>query len=246
MPTADEPPLLMLPGTLCDARVFAAAAEGITRRKMVIEMAGARSAPEMAERVLALAPPRFALVGFSLGAIVALEMLAEAPERIERVALLGCNARAMPEERHAPRRASVEVAARDGMASYIDAVWENSVPRHRLTDAPLRALLTAMADDTPLATFAEQVEISINRNDRRSGLGQIAVPVLVACGAEDQICPPELSREIAGAIAGARLAILDGAGHYLTLDQPAQVAMLLADWLDAPTTARMTVSKEFS
>lgn len=246
MPTADEPPVLMLPGTLCDGRVFSAATSGLSRKRLVMAMAGARSTPDMAQRVLDVAPPRFALLGFSLGAIVALEMLARAPERIERVALLGCNARAMPAERHAPRRAAVAVAARDGTASYVDAVWAQSVPEWRRDDAELRAELKAMAADTSLRQFTDQIEISINRDDQRGHLNRVAVPVLVACGAEDRVCPPELSSEIAAAIPGARLAIIERAGHYVTLDQPKEVAGLLAEWLRQTPAAAQTVSKEFS
>src|ERR1051325_7081527 len=94
MPTADELPLLMLPGTLCDERVFAAATSSLGRQRYTVQMAGEMSAPEMARRVLELAPPHFALLGFSLGAIVGLEVIAKAPGRVERIALLGCNARA--------------------------------------------------------------------------------------------------------------------------------------------------------
>ncbi|RYE76693.1 MAG: hypothetical protein EOO74_08040 [Myxococcales bacterium] len=103
-----------------------------------------------------------------------------------------------------------------------------------------------MAADSTLHTFEEQVEISINRADRRAGLGDIAVPTLVACGAEDQVCPPELSREIATGIAGSRLAIVERAGHYLTLDQPELVAGLLAEWLATPALSEHSASKEFS
>lgn len=246
MLTTAGAPLLMLPGTLCDERVFAAATSGLGRQRYTVEMAGELSAPQMARRVLELAPPRFALLGFSLGAIVGLEVAAQAPERIERIALIGCNARAMPAERAAGRRAAVEKAAREGTASHIGDVWDVSVPDWRREDTGLRAELEAMAASTLLGTFAEQVEISINRDDRRRSLADIAVPTLVACGAEDRVCPPELSREIADGIAGSRLAIVERAGHYLTLDQPEITARLLAEWLAAPAHPHSIASKEFS
>jgi pimeloyl-ACP methyl ester carboxylesterase len=246
MLTADQPPLLMLPGTLCDERVFHAATAGLARQRYTVAMAGELSAPQMARRVLNLAPPRFALLGFSLGAIVGLEVVAQAPERVERIALLGGNARTMPADRAAARRAAVAKAAREGTVSYIADVWDISVPEWRRHDTGLRAELEAMAADTPLATFEEQVEISINRADRRAGLAEIAVPALVACGAEDCVCPPEFSQEIAAGIPGSRLAVVERAGHYLSLDQPQFVAELLAEWLAAPAPTRRTVSKELS
>jgi pimeloyl-ACP methyl ester carboxylesterase len=243
---SDAPPLLMLPGTLCDERVFGAATDGLGRQRHTVEMSGELSTPAMARRVLELAPPRFALLGFSLGAIVGLEVIAQASERVERIALIGCNARAMPAERAEARRAAIAKAARDGTASYIAEVWDISVPEWRRDDSGLRAELEAMAASTLLTTFEEQIEISIDRNDQRPVLDRIAVPTLVACGAEDQVCPPELSREIAQRVPGARLAIVERAGHYLTLDQPEIAAELLAEWLAVPAQPQSTVSKEFT
>jgi pimeloyl-ACP methyl ester carboxylesterase len=246
MPTANGLPLLMLPGTLCDERVFAAATAGLGRQRYTIEMGGEMSAPAMARRVLELAPPRFALMGFSLGVIVALEVVAQTPQRVERIALIGGNPRAMPAERVPRRRAAVAKAKLVGNAGYIDDVWEDSVPAWRTDDAGLRAELKAMAVDTPLRSFEEQIEIAINRADQRPALRDIAVPALIACGAEDRVCEPELSREMAAGIPGARLAIVERAGHYLTLDQPEIMAGLLAEWLAAPARANQTASKEFS
>jgi pimeloyl-ACP methyl ester carboxylesterase len=242
----DALPLLMLPGTLCDERVFEAATVGLGRQRYTVQMSGELSAPAMARRVLERAPPRFAMLGFSLGAIVGLEVLAQAPERVERVALIGCNARAMPVERAASRRLALTKAASEGTTSHIADVWDASVAAWRHDDAGFRAKLEAMASGTLLSTFEEQIEISINRHDQRPRLGNVAVPTLVACGEEDRVCPPELSREIAEAIPGARLAIIEGAGHYATLDQPAIVSELLAEWLAAPAQNTQTVSKEFS
>jgi pimeloyl-ACP methyl ester carboxylesterase len=238
-------PLVLLPGTLCDARVFPAVTAGLPPPTTIV-MAGASNAPDMARRILAQAPPRFALCGFSLGAIVGLEVIAQAPERVERIALLGCNARTMPPDVAATRRAKVREAAAHGTQSYISGAWDASVPQWRREDSSLRAALDALAADTPLATFAEQVEIAINRVDSRPRLPRIDVPTLVACGVEDGICPPELSREIAAAVPGAVLVIIERAGHYLTLDQPDTVSQLLRDWLAAPIPTHSRFLKEFS
>lgn len=242
---AEMPPLLLLPGTLADDTVFAPVLERLGLTSSWMRLAGATSAAEMAKLILATAPPRFTLIGFSLGAIMALEVVAQAPERIERLALLGCNGRDLTPEKAAARRATVPVADRLGLTSYIDGVWEASVPAHRRNDPELRAQLHQMATDTPMDAFRDQIEMAIDRVDSRPRLKLFDMPVLVACGAEDGVCPPELSEELAAAIPGATLAIIERAGHYLTLDQPDEVARLLREWLAQPTrTTRL--SKEFS
>jgi pimeloyl-ACP methyl ester carboxylesterase len=241
----DTLPLLLLPGTLADERVFEPVVERLGLATTWMRMAGATSAAEMARLILAAAPERFALVGFSLGSIMALEVVAQAPERIERLALLGCNARDLTPDKAAARRATLPVAERLGLQSYIDGVWDASVPTHRRDDAEFRAQLHRMATDTPMEAFRDQIEMAIDRVDSRLRLAKLEMPVLVACGAEDGVCPPELSQEIAAAIPGATLAIVERAGHYLTLDQPDEVARLLRDWLALPTRTPR-ISKEFS
>ena len=239
--------LILLPGTLCDERVFTPVLAALGSTHRTLALCGAASTHDMAGLILEQAPPRFALCGFSLGAIVALEVMALAPERVERLALLGCNARAVPADKAAARRATVAVAQRKGTASYLAAAWDASVPAWRHDDKGLRAELEDMATATPLTAFRDQIEISINRRDMRSTLGTIVVPTLVACGEEDRICPPDLTREIAEAIPGATLAIVERAGHYLTLDQPDAVARLLRDWLAAPLPIpTQQFAKEFS
>ena len=238
-------PLLMLPGTVADERVFLPMLEAMGVEASFIRMGGARSTPAMAEAILDRAPERFALAGFSLGAIVALEVVAQAPERVERLALLGGNARALTPDKVAARRATVALAEQRGIVSYIDGAWAASVPAHRRDDAAFRALLSAMAEATPWETFVDQIEMAIDRVDSRPRLARLDMPVLVACGAEDAVCPPEQSREMADAIPGATLAAVERAGHYLTLDQPAELARLMREWLDRPTPTSRS-SKETS
>jgi pimeloyl-ACP methyl ester carboxylesterase len=226
-------PLILLPGTLCDDRVFAPVINGLDRSAISVPMAGAASTAAMADRILANAPERFALCGFSLGAIVALEVFAQSPQRIERLCLIGGNARPMPPQQAKARRAAVAA----GPAAYIDGVWESSVPTSRRDDAELRAELMSMAT-AAASSFADQVEMSIDRADSRPHLAEIDVPTLVIVGAEDRICPPFLSEEIAAGIAGARLLVIPNAGHYVTLDQPEIVRREIQQWLAAPSISK--------
>jgi pimeloyl-ACP methyl ester carboxylesterase len=238
-------PLLLLPGTLADGRVFAAVLDRLGITAPWIRMAGADSAKAMAKLILAEAPERFSLIGFSLGSIIALEVVAQAPDRIERLALLGCNARDLPADKAAARLATLAIAERLGRPSYIDAVWESSVPEHRRDETSFRAELHRMAIDTPMDAFRDQIEMAIDRVDSRPRLARLTMPVLVACGAEDGVCPPELSKEIADAIPGATFAMVARAGHYLTLDQPDEAARLLRNWLERQPND-ISISKEFS
>ena len=211
---SDAAPLLMLPGTLCDARLYARVLDRMGLKATVPALAGAETAAALAQLILANAPERFSLCGFSLGAIVALEIIAQAPDRVERLALIGCNP------------GTLDPKARATRAALPQSDFAN------LDDVPLVHL---MANAASAETYRQQTAITLSRSDSRARLSRIAVPALVLCGACDRICPPTLSIAIADAIPGARLALVSGAGHYVTLERPEAVADELSAWLATPT-----------
>lgn len=238
-------PLVLLPGTLCDARVFApllARLPGVEARVPALE--GAESTVAMAGRLLGDLPPRFALGGFSLGGIVALEMIAQAPERVTRLALVDTTARPDQPERARERRNAVARAAELGLARYAgDKLWSLYVAEDGDTDESHReshrerhrALVTAMAVDLGHDAFRRHSEFAIGRADSRPRLARIAVPTLVLCGEEDRLCAPALHREIAEAIPDSRLVVVPRAGHFALIERPDAVADAFRDWLAAPS-----------
>ncbi|MEE4451548.1 alpha/beta hydrolase [Novosphingobium resinovorum] len=224
-------PLVLLAGTLCDARVFApmlrhAALAG--RPVVHCDMTGVASARGLAERALSQVSGRFIPVGFSLGAIVALEMAVLAPERIAAMALIAANGRDVPEADHAARRAA---AATDPGVLVGEVLWERSVAAGARHDSALKATIVAMAQSQPPCTLALQTEVALTRSDRRPLLPAMRMPALVLGGAEDRIAPPELQRELAEGLPDAELVIAPDAGHFLPLECPDLCARTLADWL---------------
>ena len=79
--------------------------------------------------------------------------------------------------------------------------------------------------------FQDQVAALLNRPDYRPLLPQITYPVLVACGRDDLWSPISRNEEIAAAIPGAKLALIDNCAHMATVEAPAEVGRLLCAWL---------------
>ena len=218
----------MLPGTLCDARLFAPVLDRLGRTAIVPSLASADSVEAMAELLLDQLPRRFSLVGFSLGAILAFELCRRAPQRIERLALIGANAGALDATRARQRLALAQ-------ADFIDATWADAVAAVHRRDEALRRLLDDMAAATSADAYEAQTAVTATRQDSTADLGRIEVSTLVICGTEDRICPPAMSRGIAAAMPRACLVLIPGAGHYVTLEAPAAVADAMADWLALPS-----------
>jgi pimeloyl-ACP methyl ester carboxylesterase len=183
---------------------------------------------EIAEQILADAPPRFTLAGLSMGGYIALEIVRRAPERIERLALLDSMARADPPD-HTDRRRRLIALTRDGR---FDDVADLLLPLlfHQQTDA-LRDLNRLMAQDVGPDAFVRQQTANINRPDSRPDLAGIRCPTLVLVGRHDKVTPAELSEEMAAEIPGARLVVLPDSGHLSTLEHPREVTRALVEWM---------------
>jgi predicted ester cyclase/thioesterase domain-containing protein len=204
----------------------------------VIPMTGETTTPALAARILAAAPERFALLGFSLGGIVALEMAAQAPDRIAGLALVDVTPRPDPKANRAVRHAAVARARAEGMDGYILDAWARLVSPANADDAALRETIVAMARDAGPDVLASQSEVAIHRADSRKRLGNIAVPTLILAGEDEQVCPLAAHEELAAGIAGARYFTIPEAGHFAPLENPAAVARHVRDWLDWTQTYR--------
>lgn len=230
--SGEKLPLLLLPGTLCDERLF----EPLILRLedwpvIVADMTGADTTPDLAERILAAAPDRFILGGFSLGGIVALEMIARQPERVAGLLLMDTTARPDPAHNAPIRYKALEDARDRGIESYIEDSWEQLVAPANRERWDLRDTLIAMAEKGGIAALRSQTGAAIHRADSRPRLGSIDVPTLVLAGEAEQVCAVETHCEIAEGIAQARLHLVPGAGHFAPLENADFVAETLKPWL---------------
>ena len=162
----------------------------------------------MAERVLADAPPTFALAGHSMGGRVALEVVRRAPGRVERLALLdtGCRARppgAAGDGERAGRLALLASAREHGMRAMARTWVQPMVHPERLADAALIDAIVAMFARRTPQQFAGQIEALLARPDATDVLRAVACPALVLCGREDGWAPPSQHEEMAALMPGA-------------------------------------------
>jgi pimeloyl-ACP methyl ester carboxylesterase len=226
-------PLLLLPGLLLDRRLYGPQLGSLTDVAAieVPELTQDDSMAAMAERVLAAAPERFALCGLSMGGYLALEIIRQAPQRIERLALLDTQARPDTDEAR-ERRLSMMAQARDGdFAGVLQRLLPLLIHPDRLANQALVGLIASMAEGVGREGFLRQQNAILNRKDSRPSLSAIACPALVLCGREDALTPAPLHHEMATEIPNATLAVLPNCGHLSPLEMPDAVTALLRLWL---------------
>lgn len=222
----------MLPGTLCTAELFAQQIRGLPEGALVLPLTQGRTVTDCAAWVLSRAPERFALAGFSQGAVVALEVVRRAPERVARLALLSANPGGTTPAQRDAWRAMRRRAQEEGLAGVVDGFYGATHPASR--SPALREVLARMAQETGVEAFVLQLEMLESRIDSRPYLPRIACPTLVVAGDADPLTPAALHEELASSIPGAALHVLGRCGHYSPLERPRDLTELLANWLSDP------------
>lgn len=188
--------------------------------------------PEMAQALLAEYHGDLILCGASMGGILAMEAVRQAPQRVKGLALFGTNARPETPEMHTLRENAIrwfeQGRAKDLLVANTLLAFHPSRARDTtLTQTYLDFVLAAGTDQ-----LIRQNRAIMARPDARLHLPRVACPTLVLCGDSDQLTPPECSREIAGLIAGAELHFIAQCGHMLTMERPDEVNTILIDWLE--------------
>jgi pimeloyl-ACP methyl ester carboxylesterase len=187
----------------------------------------------LASRTLASTAGPLLPIGFSMGAIVAVEMWRQSPERIVGMILLGYNATADLPERAARRPLQqAEVKAGGLERVLVDELKPNYLSQQNSGDAALLALLRDMGLSMGPDVFVRQSEALRLRHDQQALLAELSVPVLYGCGQDDVLCPPQWHERWAATTPRADLGIVAGAGHMLPLEAPEALAEIIDQWLD--------------
>ena len=228
-------PVVLIPGLLASAQLYVPQLATLWPAGPVMIAAHTRddSMAGIARRILAEAPPRFALVGLSMGGYIAFEILRQARARVARLALLDTQARADSDEARAARRAQMDLARTVGLTPVVDALIPRLLHPARAGERALRALIHEMAAGVGCDGYLNQQTANIDRPDSRAELAHIRCPTLVAVGESDVLTPPELAREMAAGIADSRLVVIPECGHLSTLERPQAVNEALRGWLAA-------------
>ncbi|WP_291835949.1 alpha/beta fold hydrolase [Limimaricola sp.] len=228
-------PLVLIPGMMCDGRMWGGLPAWLYPREVGhILPTGTDTVRALAARALREAPPVFALAGLSMGGIVAMEILRQAPHRVERLALLDTNPLAETPQVQAGRAAQIARATSGDLAG----VMRDEMKPNYLADGPHRRDILDLCMDMALRlgpeVFARQSRALRDRPDQQATLRRFRGPTLVLMGQHDRLCPRDRHDLMHALIPGSRLAIIPGAGHLPTLEQPAETAVALHHWLEQP------------
>ncbi len=215
---------------MLDARVYEEQVRGLGNSAQVTvgDFGTGETVEAIADRLLAQAPKQFALVGLSMGGIVAMEMWRCARQRITHLALLDTTPYADTPQRRARR---LEHIATVESGHLRDVLVESMMPLYlSRRDRTNRRLLQSILDQALTLgpdVFRTQSLALLDRRDSVDTLATIDCPSLVLCGREDELCPVDYHTMMAGAMPRADLLVLAECGHLSTMEEPAAVTSAL-------------------
>ncbi len=216
--------LLLLPGMMCDARMWTEQMDSIDCPISVPEVSLDDNISDMAAAILAEAPDRFAIAGLSMGGILALELWRQAPERISHMALLATSPFADTPARRTLRLLQIEQVLAGGLRELaIDALKPLYLAESNRDDERILSIILDMAMSLGPEVFEKQSLALRNRMDSVDTLSEINCPAVVICGAEDTLCPIGHHEYMAARMPNAELIVIDDCGHMSSMEQPQTV-----------------------
>jgi pimeloyl-ACP methyl ester carboxylesterase len=226
-------PLVVLCGLLCDETIWADIPGRLASVAdiHIMSFAGFSSLAGMADRVLAAAPPRFALAGHSMGGRVALEVWRQQPQRVSSLALLNTGVHPPRESEFDSRGLLVRLARRHGMAALADHWLPPMMGASQDRIAQVMPALKAMVRRSTVESFAGQMNALLQRPDARPLLPSITVPTLLLSGTNDTWSSLSRHADMQRSVSGSRLVEIAGAGHMSPIERPDAVARAFKSWL---------------
>ncbi|MCP3972087.1 MAG: alpha/beta fold hydrolase [Rhodobacteraceae bacterium] len=231
-------PLVLLPGMMCDARIFMPQIVALSGEQTihVAPITVGDTVEAIARHVVAGAPERFALAGLSMGGIVAMEVLRQAPGRVTRLALMDTNCQAEMSNIAAAREPQIVRV----MTGRLAEVMRDEMKPGYLAPGPQRLEVLNTVMEMALAlgpdVFVRQSRALQRRPDQQGTLRKAKTPTLILCGEHDALCPIRRHEFMAHLMPNARLEVIAEAGHLPTLEQPNAVTDLLRHWLASPVS----------
>ncbi|WP_257347293.1 alpha/beta fold hydrolase [Pseudalkalibacillus decolorationis] len=227
-------PLVLLPGTLCDDRLWAHQIRNLSdiADVKVGDLTKDDSVEGMARSVLDNAPDRFALAGLSLGGIVAMEVIRQAPERVWKLALLDSNPYAPKPEQLKTWDNFVSMVEKGRFSEITENhLLPNLIHSERLGHNELTSMIINMSEHIGPEAYIRQLMAVKTRTNACERLKDIQCPTLLLVGQEDRVCPVELHEQMADLIPNSKLVVVEHCGHLSSLEQPEHVTCALQGWL---------------
>jgi 3-oxoadipate enol-lactonase len=191
-----------------------------------------RYADDLVAVLDAVGAPHAVCCGLSMGGYILLELWRRHPGRVKALILCDTKSEADTPEGKLGRDELAAMARDAGVGAVAERLLPKLVGRTTRAENPaLMEVIRTMVQQSPVAGVVGALQAMRDRPDSTPRLAEVAVPTLVAVGAEDELTPPAVVRSMAERIPGARYAEIPGAGHLAPLERPGPFNSAVAEFL---------------
>jgi len=232
-------PLLLIPGLASNRLMWVPQIDGLNdiAECWVTPLPAYEDLGAIADEILADAPDRFAVAGHSMGGYLCFEVYRRAPERVTRMCLMSTTADPETPGAAERRRTSIADIERHGFLATIRGIIPRFVRRAERDGGPVFDAMLKQAYEVGKEAFCRHQLASLARSGYRDMLSAIRCPVLVVGGRDDVVTRASGQAKMAKAIPDAMFAVVEGAAHMMTMENPRQTNALLRKWLTTDIAA---------
>jgi pimeloyl-ACP methyl ester carboxylesterase len=225
--------VILVPGTFSDEVQFRQqikALSDVADLRVSMRHAMHETMEGIAQGILRDAPPKFAILGLSLGGRASLEVIRQAPERVTRIGIIASTARGGT----SPARAHVAKLQKEkGYEAMVEMMIPILIPPESLKNEALVKEIRAMVLRAGPEVADRQARASDTARDHWDNLANIKVPALLICGKQDRIATVAEMERTAKGMPNASLVVVDNCGHLASQEHPDQVTAAMRKWLAA-------------
>lgn len=229
-----------IPGTMCDQRLWGKLAallpDYVAPNHVApnyVPLYQARSRAQMQSLIAARTAPQAHIVGFSLGAYLALEHALNHPERVASLVLIASSARALRPEEKERRLRTMTALEKHAYAGMPPSQLRSFLHPSHMGDKSITEVIQQMSLDLGKEVMLAQFEAAMERDDLAARLGELRCPLLLIGAEQDAMVSADELRTMAALSARARLKVVHDSGHMIPLEAPDQLAAALADFYNA-------------
>ncbi|MBL1418959.1 MAG: alpha/beta hydrolase [Alphaproteobacteria bacterium] len=225
--------LVLIPGLVSDHHIWRHAVKALAAYHPIIaDVSQTTSIADIATQILGENDGQLYIAGHSMGGIIAVEIYRQAPERIEKLALLNSSMMPQMDGEAEYRQSMIDMVNEGG----IEALAKNWLPRlvhqSRHDDADFMAEIASSIMAANAKIHEKQNNALLGRPDGYLTIEKITCPTLVLAARQDKLCRVTENEDIASKINGSQLVIVEDCAHFAPLERPDTVNQALKNWLN--------------
>lgn len=226
----DNLPLVLIPGFMLDETLWDAFVAEFPQPRTFVRasLREGESIAEMARHIVSTLPPRFVLVGFSLGGYIARSIVEQFPQSVAGLVLVATSLREDSQEQQQIKAAAIKAVAGPTFRGISTSAIAATLHPSRAQDKALISKIRAMGARLGAEVFRRQASLARGKITSHP----IECPTLVIAAADDPSRPLAELQELRQSIAGSTLAMLEQCGHMAPLEQPRRLAEVISEWLE--------------